>query len=178
MEEDTSIEVFETGTFPGNEARVQDEGLRYTDSQESPEISLNYHDIEEQLPTEKTINPSFPVGHENEENPPSPKSTRGKNPVVRFGTDELPIQKKVVHIKPGNGLKLGEIPAIDEQISKMLGNDDIMKGLHRLLFGLPGEVSSHSRFLNQKDLSEDAFISVCKSHLFRSLYFSHFRRKR
>jgi hypothetical protein len=147
MEEGTSMESPETETSIKKETQIQEKGPPNTGSQESLEIVSSFHGVEPP-PVKETANLLPPTEHEKEKNPPSPKSTREKTPVVRFGTDESPIQKKTIHIKPGRGLKLGEIAAIDEQISKRLGNDDIIKGLHRLLFGLPGEVSLRNVFFN------------------------------
>jgi hypothetical protein len=67
-------------------------------------------------------------------------SARVRKPVQRLEMAAPPVKtKEKIQIPKGKGKQLSEIKLINEAISKIKPNDEILKGLHRILFNKVGE---------------------------------------
>ncbi|RHZ65041.1 hypothetical protein Glove_319g154 [Diversispora epigaea] len=82
---------------------------------------------------------------------PIERPRRQARPVVPYGS-QIPEtksrMKKPIEVGQGEGIPLGQIPPIVRAIDKLKTTDDIIKGLHKLLYGRIGtkhDIKSHIR---------------------------------
>lgn len=82
---------------------------------------------------------------------PIERPRRQARPVVPYGS-QIPEtksrMKKPIEVGQGEGIPLGQIPPIVRAIDKLKTTDDIIKGLHKLLYGRVGakhDIKSHIR---------------------------------
>jgi len=75
--------------------------------------------------------------------PEEKTSMRVRKPVQRLEMSAAPVKaKEKLQIPKGKGKPLSEIKTINDNIGKMKTNDEILKGLHRLLYGRAGDHKS------------------------------------
>ncbi|CAG8694327.1 3346_t:CDS:2 [Funneliformis caledonium] len=82
---------------------------------------------------------------------PIERPRRSVRPVVPYGseaTESKARNKKPVEISQGSGLSLSQIPHVLRAIDKMKTSDDVLKGLHKLIYGRMGskhDIKNHIR---------------------------------
>ncbi|KAG4087263.1 hypothetical protein H8356DRAFT_1086407 [Neocallimastix lanati (nom. inval.)] len=68
---------------------------------------------------------------------------RIRKPVQRLEMNAAPVKtKEKIQIPKGKGKQLSEIKLINEAIGKMKPNDEVLKGLHKLLYKRAGDQKS------------------------------------
>ncbi len=82
---------------------------------------------------------------------PTERPRRSIRPVVPYGseaTESKVRNKKPIEISQGSGLSLSQIPHVLRAIDKMKTSDDVLKGLHKLIYGRMGskhDIKNHIR---------------------------------
>ncbi|CAI2193890.1 5953_t:CDS:2, partial [Funneliformis geosporum] len=82
---------------------------------------------------------------------PVERPRRSIRPVVPYGseaTESKARNKKPIEISQGSGLSLSQIPHVLRAIDKMKTSDDVLKGLHKLIYGRMGskhDIKNHIR---------------------------------
>ncbi|GES84683.1 protein DEK isoform X1 [Rhizophagus clarus] len=82
---------------------------------------------------------------------PIRRPRRSIRPVVPYGSEVVEQKvrnKKLIEISQGSGLPLGQIPHVLRAIDKMKTSNDVLKGLHKLIYGRMGskhDIKNHIR---------------------------------
>jgi hypothetical protein len=82
---------------------------------------------------------------------PIGRPRRSIRPVIPYGSEvsEQKVRnKKLIEISQGSGLPLSQIPHVLRAIDKMKTSDDVLKGLHKLIYGRMGskhDIKNHIR---------------------------------
>ncbi|KAL0045693.1 hypothetical protein WJX82_001892 [Trebouxia sp. C0006] len=137
--EDQTAESAAPSAEPANASAAE------TEASNEPEQEPEHVQEKAKIAASKTkATPAKPVASEPQQSAEQPSGRRERKQ-TNFFQPEKKIETEKLEIREGQGTKLGEIPNVAFQLSKVTGRDELLEDLHQILYARKGKLSTRKK---------------------------------